>query len=424
MIANFFKRLFLCGPKRRAAQKPARSRPTLFVIDPGCTGGFGHHRAINQIIYDACTRQGDAVEIYTGRMEAPGTVGFDPRAVFSDVVYEGIPETADAARSKLNQLNKTIFKELNENLPGLKSNDRVIVHTASVTFLQALADWLTRRAKPGTIVSIVMMLVPYSNPGRKAVSIESRAVMDKAYRKSFQALRALPIQLKIFAETKEMAAAYEAIAGGPVDVSPLPIEFQHHAPASDARETEDGPVFLFAGDSRPEKGILLMPEAIALYHERGGKGRFVIQCGEPPKDQGPKAEAIAKLQELAPQVTLETGRFDGPDYFRFLDRGDILLAPYNPAFYGTIRPSRILLEGLGLGKPVVTSAGTWMETTLREFERPCGTVMGDFTAEALCAALLEAEGGRQELTQNAQEISATIRGTHNEAAYLQTILQG
>jgi len=422
-MADILTRIKMKSLSWRAAKKAPRVDPTVFVIDPGCTAGFGHHRSINQIIYDDCTRRKHAIEIYTGRMDEPEAPGFAPQAVFSDVVYEGIPDSADAARSKIKRLNKTIFNELNENLPSLTPDDRVIIHTASVTMLQGLADWLQVYAKPGMIVSIVMMLVPYSNPGRKAVSDESRAVIDEAYRQSFAALRALPIELKIFAETREMAAAYESIAGGPVAISPLPIEFHHHSGADESEPSDAEPVFLFAGDSRPEKGILLMPDAIELYYERGGQGRFIIQCGEPPKEQGPKAEALAKLQALSPKVALETRSFDGPDYFRFLNQGDILLAPYNPAFYGTIRPSRILLEGLGLGKPVVTSAGTWMETTLRGLDRPCGTVLTQFTAEALCTALLEADRQRQDLTRNARQISDSIRQAHNEAAYLQTVLQ-
>jgi glycosyltransferase involved in cell wall biosynthesis len=150
-------------------------------------------------------------------------------------------------------------------------------------------------------------------------------------------------------------------------------------------------VFGFFGGLRREKGAQLLAPAIASFAGRYPDARFIVHA--PP---GSDRDAVRAL-ELVPRVELIRKSFARKsDYFSCIGRARWILLPYDPEPYAE-RTSGIFIEALGLGVPVVITAGTWMATELR-VRGGRGLVMPEYGAAALADCLSEAR--RAMLTTN------------------------
>jgi glycosyltransferase involved in cell wall biosynthesis len=115
---------------------------------------------------------------------------------------------------------------------------------------------------------------------------------------------------------------------------------------------EPGVVFGFFGGLRREKGAQLLAPAIASFAGRYPDARFIVHA--PP---GSDRDAVRAL-ELVPRVELIRKSFARKsDYFSCIGRARWILLPYDPEPYAE-RTSGIFIEALGLGVPVVITAGT------------------------------------------------------------------
>ncbi len=96
---------------------------------------------------------------------------------------------------------------------------------------------------------------------------------------------------------------------------------------------------------------------------RPGRIRFVIQSNF--NTPGGEPGVLSAQQQLAAygerRVRLLPEALDAPAYYRHLAEADIALIPYDARRYRE-RSSGVLVEAMAAGLPVVTSAGSWMET--------------------------------------------------------------
>ena len=136
-------------------------------------------------------------------------------------------------------------------------------------------------------------------------------------------------------------------------------------------------VFGFYGGLRVEKGSRILAEALSSFVNLYQDSKFIVQA---PPTESDKA-ALRQLTPI-PRVEIISTKFKTKAaYFSELFRSHCILLPYDPTSYA-VRTSTVFIEALALGRPVITTNGTWMAHELRK--RPeAGLVMASYSAGAL-----------------------------------------
>lgn len=162
--------------------------------------------------------------------------------------------------------------------------------------------------------------------------------------------------------------------GHPLRLMPLPTRWPN---AIEDRSPTSGVVFGFYGGLRTEKGARILGDAIVPFVSCYPDTNFIVQAPPMETDQS----ALRQLSNI-PRVEIIRENFTNKDaYFTEVCRSHFILLPYDPSSYA-VRTSTVLIEALGLGRPVITTNGTWMAHQLRQ--RPgAGLIMVSYTAGAL-----------------------------------------
>jgi len=198
------------------------------------------------------------------------------------------------------------------------------------------------------------------------------------------------------AETHPMVNALTQLTGVkftylPHPVAPLP---DYRPLTTDHRPLTTDLVFGSYGSARHEKGCDVLVAAVDAYCRRFPESRaqFVLQSvdGDP--------QLWARL-ENNPRVRLVPGYFGDGGYARQLRATDVLLLPYRRSSYG-LRVSRVVIEAMGEGIPVVTTRNTTLEDQANEFG--AAVFCEDGQAESLVAAIGEAEKNFVSLQESAR----------------------
>ena len=172
---------------------------------------------------------------------------------------------------------------------------------------------------------------------------------------------------------------------------------------------------MFAGTPREEKGIFQLCNTIKSSIELYPHDMFYIHTINSPN-------LAYQLETNFPKNVITNNNFlSGRPYFDFLMQGDVVLIPYNSETY-YLRTSHIFMEALGLGRAVIVSNNSWMEELLNEFGYPLGSIMTDWTKEALLESIKELHQKRQEILENAYRTAEYIRNTHNPEQWVNLIL--
>lgn len=193
------------------------------------------------------------------------------------------------------------------------------------------------------------------------------------------------------AETRPMVKALSEVTGVPFTYLPHPVELsaehqptaRNHLPA-----TPDNPIVLGCyGAARHEKGSDILQRAIRLVLEREAAipARFAFQwLGDITDAQG----NVVKLDpwlKTHPKVDVIESYFEEGGYAKRLAATDVMVLPYRAAY--RLRVSRVVIEAMNLGMPVVATRNTTLHEQAREFgvARDCS----DGSVEDLAASILD-----------------------------------
>ena len=134
---------------------------------------------------------------------------------------------------------------------------------------------------------------------------------------------------------------------------------------------------VFTGGLRFEKGSEILAEAISVFAKRHSDTHFIVQAPPVESDQS-AANYLSNIQ----QVELIQENFqDKNSYYSQFCRAHFILMPYDPEIYAHCT-SGIFIEALGLGRPVITTDGTWMAHQLRKWPA-AGLTMDSYSDSAL-----------------------------------------
>jgi glycosyltransferase involved in cell wall biosynthesis len=198
-------------------------------------------------------------------------------------------------------------------------------------------------------------------------------------------------------ETHPMREALTKLTGVPFTYFPHPVYAEKSLAgktgmASGARSL----TFSSFGSARHEKGSDILVPAVEEYCRRypGSPVQFVLQSVDGD------AALWSRLKEN-PRVRLIPNYFNNGEYIQHLAQTDALLLPYRRSSYG-LRVSRVIIEAMVHGIPVVTTRATTLEEQAKEFG---GAVFcEDENAESLVQAIHQLEQNFVQLKERAGKL--------------------
>ncbi len=192
-------------------------------------------------------------------------------------------------------------------------------------------------------------------------------------------------------ETEAMRYSGEKVFGLPFRYFPHPVQPVNRNFVFD-KVTEDKKDILIGcyGPGRYEKGSDVLVAAIELYLNRfpNTRARFVLQWVNDFRLPDGKMACLPQAIKYHPRVEIIRRLFREGEYGQWLARTDALALPYRRSSYG-LRASRVVIEALVNGLPVVVTRGTTLAQQAKKFGAAVECEDGD--VEILVSALRQLE---------------------------------
>ena len=173
-----------------------------------------------------------------------------------------------------------------------------------------------------------------------------------------------------------MADEYEALSGIRFEVLPHPsligLETSKSATVSETQRDPSKPIRIFLpGPARYEKGADLLVEAARLLADRQQSQplEFCFQWTESfatPEDVHWGPLELDRLQLSNVRFDVITHPLSSEDYRQQLLKADLIILPYRRESYFA-RISGVAVEAMLMGKPLLYTSNTWVETVARQF---------------------------------------------------------
>ncbi len=282
---------------------------------------------------------------------------------------------------------------------------------------------------PHTLVAVARALRHRLDTGSRALLVfftyPSRVTSPLSFRAVAPLVRAGKVILGT--DSAPLSEHYERLTGLPFHVLPMPYQVSLPDQAAPSPPAAPGPLRLLApGEMREEKGTDVLVAALAGLQEPLAAGRlgFTFQTYLNPVHRDPVAvharEQLLALARRYPPgaITLIDEPLTSDAYHDLLARCDAVVMPYRQHSYA-IRSSGVLMESLALGKPIVTTAGTWLD--LQRQAHGVGLATADGDAPALAAAIHRLLAEFPRLAREAAARRDAWRQFHNPENYLATV---
>lgn len=384
----------------------------VLVVDPGFSGHGGHHRAVSGMLVEAALARGMRAQALANiHLDGSSPVPFPVARCLKGYPYVRASDSELSSAKIFVDENRILEESLRLSVPPgkVRPHDLFVVHTAVPEHLLAYHAWFSWIGRPDTSLRLILRFPPgFFRP-------QHAAYEEILARYALHAWRDVPANVRFFADLDPLARYFSDLSGIPFGTTPIAIDFA--GVEARLRVPSDGLTWIFAGEARKAKGAGLVPAAFRAHLERHPNDRLRIQTMKLEPDD------VAALEALGDRVDLVRETLHGADYLNYLASGDAVLVPYRPSTYW-LRTSHILLESLGLARPVVTCGPSWMADQLAALPVPAGVVMADWTVEALIAAMAALASDADTLLANAYQVSSLVRSRNNAGALLDCMLEG
>lgn len=199
-------------------------------------------------------------------------------------------------------------------------------------------------------------------------------------------------RVSLAVETPAAQSEFAQLTGRPVRLLHHPVEAPACALAPKQGEQEKKVIRLVCpGFARFEKGSDVLLEAIRLLegNPKANNLRFVLQWKKGVSFSGARGELISADGNLAQNGTVDylDQELHGEAYWQFLADADLIVLPYRRDPY-TTRLSRVTIEAMIVGKPVIYPKESWLEFAVEQ--SGVGVGFDDASPQSLAEAVLTA----------------------------------
>jgi glycosyltransferase involved in cell wall biosynthesis len=336
----------------------------LVVLDPGLDSTAGHHYHLDLVLQEQATAHGMEMVLYGFRgMDPAVEAQFDARLIFEQHCYAHAPGPRELTVVDNRSVNNHAFhRDLCEGV-GLtfESDDLIVMHTVLGNQMTGFYLWYRDLPEPRPRVCMILRFPPWFHLTRE--HHEVAVALDRHALSLWTAFP--PDRVMIAADNQGLAKFYGKLAGFEIPDLPIPIRYPDphamHRPSLPTLDTaiSGRPHFVYLGEAREEKGIHLIYEALRRRLPELEGIRFTIQCARPELLGG----LLEEWRRELPDVDFIDRNLTEDEYLSLLASADAVLVPYQPDIYD-VRTSHVFLEAVGAGKPVMITAGTWMDLEL------------------------------------------------------------
>lgn len=299
------------------------------------------------------------------------------------------------------------YKAVKSFLRRGEKYDVIFVPTVLVHHLLGWG-WLVKRVLKKTPSRVILFFpnTPVQLDLKTNTASWQSAPTAKLFRRIIQSLRDEVAQGRVIlgVETHPMRDALTRLSGVPFTYFPHPVYADKMEDKKEAGSSATGTLmFCSFGSARHEKGSDILVAAVEEYCRRypDSRVRFVLQSVDGD------AELWKRLKDN-PRVQLIPNYFNNGEYTRYLAQTDALLLPYRRSSYG-LRVSRVIVEAMVYGIPVVTTRRTTLEDQAKEFG--AAVFCEDENVESMVTAIYDLEQQFLEKQQVA-ESKKTVAQNH------------
>lgn len=306
------------------------------------------------------------------------------------------------------------YRTIKKYLRNEEKYDVIFVPTVLVHHLLGWT-WLIKRVLNKTAGRVILFFpnTPVQLDLKTGEASWQPAPTAKLFNKLIRSLRNEVAQGRVIlgVETHPMREALTRLTGVPFTYFPHPV------PAEKIEARKPGAVLAFAsfGSARHEKGSDVLVAAVEDYcrHYPDSRVQFILQSVDGDAALWERLKGNSKVQ-LIPNY------FNNGEYIKSLAQTDVLLLPYRRSSYG-LRVSRVVIEAMVNGIPVVTTRGTTLEEQAKEFG--AAVFCEDEKAESLVQAIREMEQNFARLKEQAENRKAPVREHFSVRQFREGILK-
>jgi glycosyltransferase involved in cell wall biosynthesis len=344
---------------------------TVHILDPGLAGVGGHYFSMNLAIAKELSEIGIKVITYgkVGSIIEEEELNFKPTFRFD--VFQEIP--AQSANSYVVEnffgLNKLFSEDLAQiNPKEISSEDLIYFQGITQNQINAVTDWLLslpENIRPPVIITLRFLNSRMLHNLNRGFAPQ----IEYLYQQSLQRLLQVHKNTKLVADTEMLCQCFRAITGLEVTLVPSPLGgFTKNLSDGQKKKFGEQIEILYIGNISPYRGLELLPGIVDKILTSEAKTNFVIQINaEQSSDQAQLMKPIA--EKYPGRVRIIFGALSMDDYLDAINHSDILLLPYHPAYY-SFGGSGVFTEAAAMGKVVVATAGTIIDSQANEYDLP------------------------------------------------------
>ena len=220
-------------------------------------------------------------------------------------------------------------------------------------------------------------------------------------------------------ETIPLRDAFIRVTGIPVQYLPQPVAVF----AKGARKKDGELLFGCYGPARYEKGSDVLVAAIDVFLRKypDSRAKFAVQWLEDFLLPNGRMSAIPPALKQDPRVEIIRHFFCDGEYAQRLGDTAVAILPYRLSSYG-LRGSRILIEAMVHGIPVVVTRGTTLAKQAEEFE--AALLCEDENIESLVGAMRQMEENYDVLQSLAQAKMQAAREHFSVREFREALIHG
>lgn len=381
------------------------------LLDPGLLNRHGHHFHTDHALFLEFQRRGFEVEVFGNRdVEPEIRTEIAVRPVFRATAYPSRDGASDREHAEdLISFNRLVEEDLRQTKIDVESKDLIVVPTARDIHLSGMWHWYHSLAEPRPIIALRVLFAPWFR-----VREDERESAIATSVKQLEAWVALP-RTVLIAESEPLASYFSNLIGKPLQSLPMPLTCSSHQ--NGIRPVNRRPVrLLFLGEARREKGFHLLADTLARVLRSYPNISLTAQtsCLFDVDHTD-----IDRLRSLPIGVETVDQPLSHNDYQSLLQASDLVLVPYDPDAY-RLRTSSIFLEAVCGGKPVLTTADTWMEQESRRLGL-IDIVVSEFTSAGIASAMENLLARWAEAVRLARAAAPVARAKHSAAAFLDAL---
>jgi glycosyltransferase involved in cell wall biosynthesis len=336
--------------------------------------------------------------------------------VFQEV---GTSDPATYVQENFYYLNQIFLEDLQKiDNYLIEKNDLVFFQGVVQNQIEGISEWLSgipSLRRPPCILTLRFLNSRMLHNVQRGFT----AQIEIFYKYTLQKLLQKFPETKLVADTHELCENFKNITSLPVTLLPSPLGLSQPTNLFTPKTSDENFLdVLYIGNHSPYKGVAFIPEIMKDVLDKHANVRFSIQING--SIESGLAQRITSLVSLyGRRINLILGTLDMDEYHRTIEKADVVLLPYHPAYY-SFGGSGVFVEAAASAKIIVITKATVADKIAADYALP--VVFSDgFNTEAYCRAVNSAIENIEQLSKQAKLVANYFREYNSPKNFLREL---